>query len=128
MDMSNCTVVSVQPVSSKRSILRPTLAQRVAARDSIRTSLGVELELQLPVSTADECYVLTTQGQRIAFANARALLNHVRKHRDVTAVCLDCCAWRTFASFWYQIRLGCSAAEAFERADFAGLGGRRVSK
>lgn len=103
---------------------RPTLPERVAARDQSRRGGPPALAGALPPATANECYALTTAGQRLTFADARALVDHVRRNRDIAAVCLDGCAWRTFASFWSFVRMGVPPHEAFERADLTGLGSR----
>ncbi len=103
---------------------RPTLPERVAAREQARRGAPPSLAGTLPPAAAEECYALTSAGQRLVFADARALLDHVRRNRDIAAVCLDGCAWRTFASFWSFVRMGVPPHDAFERADLTGLGSR----
>ncbi|MBM4342716.1 MAG: hypothetical protein FJ100_05005 [Deltaproteobacteria bacterium] len=103
---------------------RPTLPERVAAREQVRRGGPPALAGTLPPACGGECYALTATGQRLTFADARALVDHVRRNRDISAVCLDGCAWRTFASFWSFVRMGVPAQDAFERADLTGLGSR----
>lgn len=109
---------TTQPRPTKRD--RPSVAERVAASANSRHKLPAAKGL--PAPSLGEYYVLTATGDRLAFATTRSLLDHVRRNRDTVAVCLDGCAWRTFASFWRQIRIGCGPKEAFERAELAGFG------
>ena len=103
----------------------PSLAARLAARDNERTAPVVPQAWNLPAAAHEQCYALTVAGERLEFNDTRALVEHVRKNRDVAAVCLDGCAWRTFASFWQNVRMGMAPGDAFERADLTGLGSRR---
>ncbi len=122
---SQLPAVQSEPVSPTANLRAgPSLAARVAARNSDRAAPMVPQAWNLPAAAQEQCYALTNGGERLEFSDVRALLEHVRKNRDITAVCLDGCAWRTFASFWQNVRMGMSATDAFERADLTGLGSR----
>lgn len=104
---------------------RPNLAERIAQRQRELRGQLQPTHWPLPAAESKECYALTVAGARLVFTEPRLLVDYVRRNRDLTAVCLDGCAWRTFASFWQNIRKGYAPMEAFERADLTGLGSRR---
>jgi len=104
---------------------KPTVAQRIAARraESARLHAGA-VTAALPPPHRGACCALSECGERLEFADSRALIDALRRRRGIASVCLDGCAWRTFGSFWRHIRLGRTPHAAFECADIAGLGPR----
>jgi hypothetical protein len=75
---------------------------------------------KLPRAKDGPCYVQTRDSRRLTFSSQDELLRWCRRTPDVTAICLDGCAWRTWETVLFFLQRGLELREAFEQADLAG--------
>lgn len=74
----------------------------------------------LPRAKDGPCYVQTRDGRRFTFASPDEMLKWARRTPDVTFICLDGCAWRTWDTFLWFLQRGHDLRSAFDHADLAG--------
>lgn len=84
---------------------------------------------RLPAAKRAPCHAMTADGERHAFVTPEQLVRWAARKQDVTAVCLDSCAWRDYEQFAMLLRRGLQPQEAFERTElYSGVQATRARR
>lgn len=92
------------------------LDPRMDAFATSSSSSGHELIRALPPARRTSCYGMTSDGTRHVFPTVNALLRWSTRTPGVSALCLDNCVWRSYASFRRNLNQGMSVDMAFDAA------------